>query len=319
MATTPVKSPTTDTAYEEDPASEIETLLSKPIRVMSPSLAPRKTRILSSTSQRQPLLTSPLKSPIRVSVVRSPSAGKSYRSSLCTESCTTVRDSPEFSQISLRRYKQRARNPQHISTLQNTDSNPLPVLVDLPPIVEAPPSIRHLQRWKPGAHSQGVASSSRLQCAIDKESLPVLIPSVSSNRFTHGYVTRSWFHENCSQKDPESLSTSNSRCFPSVVASDAGAAEPQVKSYVTGVQSDGIVSRPGELLGETILSQNFETDSELEWDADEEVQPVSGSDESDWETYAPEICQEDLPRLGVVQIDQDFDSRPMENGKRILG
>ncbi|KAL3700920.1 hypothetical protein R1sor_018942 [Riccia sorocarpa] len=82
-----------------------------------------------------------------------------------------------------------------------------------------------------------------------------------------------------------------------------------------GIQMDGIINEVAELLEGTVLSHDFSSGSEDDWFEDEVGDTVntldSGSD-SDWELYAPEICQEDLPRLGLVDLDQEFHDSPFE-------
>ncbi|KAL3696250.1 hypothetical protein R1sor_010326 [Riccia sorocarpa] len=200
------------------------------------------------------------------------------------------------------------------------DSVPIEVLL---PTQEVPPSVRHRQRCKVGAISQLSTFSTQPSCVLDERALPVLIPSSRAARVPHSYVTQSLFHEK------SSLTTSNLSACPSAVGNDAicGVAG---RMQVIGVEKD--VFTDMELLGSDSCHSDYiccQLVEELSVDAYNiskirkqtgllltimmQVHDTFGSDSgSDWEEYATEICQEDLPRLGVVMLEQDFHSRPFE-------
>ncbi|KAL3677402.1 hypothetical protein R1sor_027350 [Riccia sorocarpa] len=347
---------------------------------------------------------SPMKSPVRVTVYPSPTAGISRRTALSSD--------PNSSQFSLRQSKQQARNRSGVVRQLTTKSTfvepvefsepaenhtngdseasdveePIPAEGCLPGRIP-PPSLRHQQRWKVKSHSESATCSSS-QFVIDEYALPVIRKSSSNLRATHGYVTRSLFHDSSAEKNHDLTASSNcadlvngvssAAGFPKVVGvekafftdlellgsdscdseylccelvSEFGPDENNVSqvqvrlfhsgltvetlssccsfdakfmncpnhvpgntSTVSGVQTAGITSVAAELLEPNILSQPFSSDSEDEWcDVEVPEDSVAGSDcTSDWEAYAAEICEEDLPRLGVVKLDAEFHADPFE-------
>ncbi|KAL3699399.1 hypothetical protein R1sor_017421 [Riccia sorocarpa] len=66
----------------------------------------------------------------------------------------------------------------------------------------------------------------------------------------------------------------------------------------------------------SVLTAVFESDSDSEWTKHDGEFSTCSSDmhdsDSDWLDVADEICEEDLPRLGVLQLDADFRSDPVE-------
>ncbi|KAL3695941.1 hypothetical protein R1sor_010017 [Riccia sorocarpa] len=399
MAHTPTMTPMKHIASDDDVESEIETLLSVPFRVVggqSPSVAPRKARIVSSSSRRQTKFLSPLKSPLRVTVYPSPNGSNSGWSSLCTQ--------PEGSQFSLRRSKQQARKSSFRETVEFPEQAEIPanaeslafegddpvLAEDVLPGRKPPPSLRHQQRWKVKPHVEGVRLSSSHHCVIDESALPVIRNSTSSFRAPHGYVTRNLFQENSTDHCSAETSNSNrgnsvnyvssknvggavgvhrivgvekefftdinllgSECCDSEyicceLISESEADENNVsslqvrlfhngltvdtfrsccsfaekfqnctnhesyKSVLSGVQTEGVCSAAAQLLHPTVLSQPFSSESEDDW-VEASDDSFSGSDStSDWEEYAAEICEEDLPRLGIVKLDVDFEADPFE-------
>ncbi|KAL3686142.1 hypothetical protein R1sor_004164 [Riccia sorocarpa] len=80
------------------------------------------------------------------------------------------------------------------------------------------------------------------------------------------------------------------------------------ESVVSGVHTAGIVLEAAQLLEPMILSHSFSSASEDEWTeaSDRDKRESSGQSGSDWEYYAVGIFEEDLPRLGVVKLDEQF-------------
>ncbi|KAL3675523.1 hypothetical protein R1sor_025471 [Riccia sorocarpa] len=88
-----------------------------------------------------------------------------------------------------------------------------------------------------------------------------------------------------------------------------------IDDTVIGVQSSSASSESVPLLEDTILTSTFISDSESEWDecatelGDVPDQSDSGSD---WEQYEAEICHEDLPRLGLLKLDEAYATSSFE-------
>ncbi|KAL3688118.1 hypothetical protein R1sor_014427 [Riccia sorocarpa] len=61
----------------------------------------------------------------------------------------------------------------------------------------------------------------------------------------------------------------------------------------------------------TILSGSFDSDEESEWSGESHIEEAEES-ESDWESYYDEIVEEDLPRLGLLEIPDSFADDPIE-------
>ncbi|KAL3700487.1 hypothetical protein R1sor_018509 [Riccia sorocarpa] len=85
-------------------------------------------------------------------------------------------------------------------------------------------------------------------------------------------------------------------------------------NLVAGVFCQALKHKTDELMARTILSESLDSVTESEWSKDEDDRGEDGgsSSDSDWMEYAEEICTEDLPRLGLVQLTDDFHSDPFE-------
>ncbi|KAL3701863.1 hypothetical protein R1sor_019885 [Riccia sorocarpa] len=61
----------------------------------------------------------------------------------------------------------------------------------------------------------------------------------------------------------------------------------------------------------TFLS-NCDLTEDSDWDHSDEGPDSDASIDSNWGDFANEICDEDLPRLGLVQLTENFDDLPLE-------
>ncbi|KAL3682997.1 hypothetical protein R1sor_001019 [Riccia sorocarpa] len=225
----PDRESTTDGDSESDAGSAYD----------SPRRAPRKTRILSSSSQQNTECSSPLDSPIRI----------------CLR-VSSQKDLQERCQFSLRNQRRQARLsgardrpsdsalPPRISCLVTPVSQPhenlggpnasdvglsfsaaLPVLDPAPVTTSLPPASKHKAKTR---SAQGVSTSKRPLFTFDDSNAPIISAPCGDVILAPPYVTRSLFRE--------SLLSNNS---PSVITNSTSAVVNAVHDIcVIGVSTD---------------------------------------------------------------------------------
>ncbi|KAL3702037.1 hypothetical protein R1sor_020059 [Riccia sorocarpa] len=158
--------------------------------VNSPSVpSRRKTRVLSSStgSKREGVFRTPIHSPIKVCLQRSPAnfPGGSQQ----------VRGIGSLRRCKRTTRQQRIPPANPPSSLPVLDAIPVGheletcmTLRELPP----PPSICCTARWKDRGANRKLLSEPRL---VDDHELPILKPHVATAVLKHGYVTRSLFRD----------------------------------------------------------------------------------------------------------------------------
>ncbi|KAL3681269.1 hypothetical protein R1sor_024225 [Riccia sorocarpa] len=107
--------------------------------------------------------------------------------------------------------------------------------------------------------------------------------------------------------------SSTSRRDPKLVTSPLKS--PLRISVIPSPSTDGINSEVAELLEGTVLSHDYSSgsqDDRFEDEVGDTVNTLDSGSDSVWELYASKICQEDLPRLGLVELDQEFQDSPFE-------
>ncbi|KAL3700365.1 hypothetical protein R1sor_018387 [Riccia sorocarpa] len=88
---------------------------------------------------------------------------------------------------------------------------------------------------------------------------------------------------------------------------------PEVQNSLAVVMSQDLEGVPENGILGTILSQSYHSDSDQDWTEEKDCLQDSHSEEgSDWEQYEAEICHEDLPRLGILEMDPNFNSAPFD-------
>ncbi|KAL3693989.1 hypothetical protein R1sor_007640 [Riccia sorocarpa] len=328
----------------------------------SPRRAPRKTSILSSSSQQNPECLSPLDSPIRICLRASPQ-----------------KDLQEKCQFSLRNQRRQARLsgardrpsdsalPPRISCLVTPVSQPnenlggpnaedvglsfsaaLPGLDPAPVTTSLPPASKHRAKAR---SAQRVSTSRRPLFTFDDSNAPIISSPCGDAILAPPYVTRSLFRESLLSNNSSSVITNSTSAVVNAVddicvigvSTDVFSDEELVGSnpcfdeficcqlidefqdVILGLQkvivrlfSSGEtmeVFRVCAAIGRHDTDIHVISDSESEWD--ECVTELGGvpdqSDSgSDWEQYEAEICHEDLPRLGLLKLDEAYSTSSFE-------
>ncbi|KAL3697226.1 hypothetical protein R1sor_011302 [Riccia sorocarpa] len=202
------------------------------------------------------------------------------------------------------------------------DSAPWSHLGDLTDIApqpgrRPPPSLREKLKWK--AHRSHQIPFRPSDTVLDMQAMPVITTPAETGGPVHAYVTRSLFQDKPAV--PHGSGGSNQGIINSSFASKFIGVEKdvfEVSMLAGSVDCDGefgccelMSATEDSILG---LQKSLDSVTESEWSEDEDDRGEDGgsSSDSDWMEYAEEICTEDMPRLGLVQLTDDFHSDPFE-------
>ncbi|KAL3684392.1 hypothetical protein R1sor_002414 [Riccia sorocarpa] len=315
--------------FEAD-ATLLSSIMNVPFSTGTPRM-PRKTRLVSASSAQQPVVVSPLRSPMRVRMQETPIFMFDTNSSFCE---TELQSHSQFqhtsqapnahSRWSLRHAKGLARQNVRVSfetacadphgvdrtgdnLTGDNDSgdsgNDSPIERTAPPGRLPPRSIRHLSKWR--AYSK--AKEATAVPELDKGKLPILEIPTTGLESSQPYVTRQLFRE-LNERGSSAGDVSHG------VDTATESIKTSVLRYV-GVEFDVFTDGAEELISGTILSATFQSESESEWTDDESTSQDNSSDsdeDPDLDAAVAEIIEEDLPRLGVLKLDPTFNQDPFE-------
>ncbi|KAL3701271.1 hypothetical protein R1sor_019293 [Riccia sorocarpa] len=281
MAAPPDREQTVPTDCNRNEKGEVDRLLATPQflfqnLIASPSIPFRKTRIVSNSKPLSPVSALPMRSPVRIRSQKSPG------SSILWTQNSSVLLSLRSIKVQVRRGGGLTSNTQYVFTQ--------PAACESFGFTECGSAdvddedIQPLHPLKEGRlPPPSLREKSRWKVSTD------LLNSSRERRYA--------LH-------PEQLPVVS---LPSVMGATEFTREVFPDSASGGdsvlISSPSTVALPPD----TLLGGVFGSESESDW-VDSDV----SENGSDWLDYADEICVEDLPRLGVVQVDKEFSSDPLE-------